>query len=230
MRPFLGLQVHGTLWQLKLLVIAASQVLEESPAWLVRLPVRLQAYEYLLLPGSSACPAVRAAFLDLVSMVSGALAASNKPMSSNLGPASSSNDSEYPPSRDGSGMEAVSRTASQEALQLLLSNVQSAVVKTLCPGRHDSIQEEAGTAAHDMEGGLHSHQALEGCQQPFQAVWLKKAAQAALTDPGSDGTLQHDFLSSLLQHPASEVRAAAAKSARQSAQTGKPNMLCHSRG
>ena len=231
------LQVHGALLQLEQLVTAATQVLEDKPAWLIQLPLRLQACTHLLSVRSSACPAVRAAFLNLVillytafrgqmrslapagEMYTGGLAAA-------AGEASHPNDRACP-----SNHAASTEDANQQPLAALLGTVQTAAAEAVLntstvmqllpdrqipePGRRISI--------HDASSTRLARQASHGFQQPFEGVWLKRATQAAISRLGGLDVLQLNMVKELLQHGADEVRAAAAKSVRKLAPAGKDN-------
>ena len=207
------MQVHGTLLQLRQLVTAASQVLEVTPNWLQLLPVRLQKSACLLLPASPACPAVRSALLSLLTSLQSAPAGP----ASQLICSSAAQDGEVgmdSSSAPGNGLRRAAYASATTALEKITHEAAAAALETTRRDVWDQPGVKAGpnSRASIDSRAQSSNQKSQGTtlQLPYQAVWLKQATKALLHAPGISRDLAA-VSGQLLQHPGSEVRAAAAK-------------------
>lgn len=225
------MQVHGTLLQLQQLVVAATQVLEITPDWLQLLPSCLSTSSHLLLPHSGACPAVRSAFLTLsTSLKTARLGSASQQMCGSEAQGLNDDKTSGDANLDcGDGRASHNRcqepadAAAPADLHKMVQQAAYAAVQASATNElfRSSIDHDAhpGSKVNTERGLEATDQALppltpglleEASQLPCQAIWLKQATKALLEAPVKSQE-QAILSAELLQHPVSEVRAAAAK-------------------
>ena len=113
--------------------------------------------------------------------------------------------------------DAVKQAAARAALHA------SAHLPTHC-GSNSS--HDTGTANGSSGAVQQTDAASASFQLPYEAIWLKRAARAVLVDPDPAATCaeQPSLAGRLLQHPACEVRAAAAREMLAQARSGQPKL------
>ncbi|KAK9830799.1 hypothetical protein WJX74_007694 [Apatococcus lobatus] len=216
---------HGTLLQLQQLVMAASQFLETTPDWLQLLPARLQSSaSHLLSP--CACPAVRSAFLGLFKSLQAALPDPARQQNSGLeaqdgthaGISSKTNADSADDSYTAVTPAAIA--ALQKAVQYAANAALQSTpgILAVWPGIHGDARSGKAAPATDQSSMANA------LQLPYQAVWLKQATKTLLSGQGNSRE-QAALSPQLLQHPVSEVRAAAAKALVTRALQGPPQEL-----
>ena len=213
------MQVHGTLLQLQQLVTAATQVLEIAPDWLRLLPNCLLTSSHLLVPHSGACPAVRSAFLTLsTSLETARLGSASQQLcgseAQGLDDDKESGDANSD-RRDGRASHNRCQDPADAAAPADLRKMvqQAAYAALQAPERIAPFRSsiDPGSRASTESSMQATDQALQRASQlPCQANWLKQATKALLEAPVKSQE-QAILSAELLQHPVSEVRAAAAK-------------------